>query len=93
MRTALTGRLGLDYPIIQAPMGGANATPPALVAAVSEAGALGFVGAPYMSPEQIAATCREVRALTRRPFGVNLFAPLPTPPLPDPRTAIEAIAA
>src|SRR5215208_485299 len=88
MHTALTKALGLEHPIIQAPMGGANATPPELVAAASNAGALGFIGAPYMSPEQIAESCRAVRARTTRPFGINLFAPLPTPPLPDPGEAL-----
>ena len=89
---ALTRLLGIEYPIVQAPMGGANATPPALVAAVGESGALGFVGAAYMSPDEIAATCREVRALTRRPFGINLFAPVTSPPLADTTGALKAIA-
>lgn len=88
----LTRLLGIEHPIVQAPMGGANATPPALVAAVGEAGALGFVGAPYMSPDEIAATCREVRALTRRPFGINLFAPVASTPLADTAPALKAIA-
>lgn len=93
-RTALTRALGLAHPIIQAPMGGANATPPALVAAVSESGALGFLGAAYMTPEEIGAACRAVRALTARPFGINLFAPLPAPPpLPsDPAPALARLA-
>lgn len=74
-------------------MGGANATPPELVAAVSNAGALGFVGAAYMSPEEIAVTARGVGALTDRPFGINLFAPVPVAPLPDPSAAIARIGA
>ena len=88
----LTRLLGIEHPIVQAPMGGADATPPALVAAVCEAGALGFVGAAYMSPDTLARTCREVRALTRRPFGINLFAPVPAPPLGDTTAALRAIA-
>src|ERR1044071_7184860 len=79
--TALVARLGISHPIIQAPMGGANATPPALVAAVSNAGGLGFVGAPYMSPEQIARECAGVRSLTSLPFGINLFCPTAIPEL------------
>ena len=90
--TRLTRLLGIDHPIVQAPMGGANATPPALVAAVCEAGALGFVGAPYMTPDEIAATCREVRSLTSRPFGINLFVPVAAPALGDTAVAIRAIA-
>jgi nitronate monooxygenase len=74
----LLATLGIEHPIIQAPMGGANATPPALVAAVSNAGGLGFVGAAYMSPEQIARETGRIRALTSRPFGINLFVPVET---------------
>jgi nitronate monooxygenase len=92
MRTALTRRLGIEHPIIQAPMGGANATPPALVAAVSEAGGLGFVGAAYMTPEEITDTCRAVRERTTRPFGVNLFAPADVPALPEPDAALARMA-
>jgi nitronate monooxygenase len=72
---AFLERVGIRHPIIQAPMGGANATPPALVAAVSNAGGLGFLGAAYMSPEQIAKECSAIRSLTAQPFGLNLFAP------------------
>jgi nitronate monooxygenase len=81
--TVFTRAVGIAHPIIQAPMGGANATPPALVSAVSDAGALGFIGAAYMSPEQIDESCRAVRARVARPFGVNLFTPVDAPPLPD----------
>lgn len=77
-----TRALGLELPIIQAPMAGANATPPELVSAVSNAGGLGFIGAAYMSPAQIADTARETKARTTRPFGINLFAPTPPQPLP-----------
>jgi nitronate monooxygenase len=75
MTNAFLKRIGIQHPIVQAPMGGANATPPELVAAVSNAGGLGFVGAAYMSPEQIASECAAIRSLTTRPFGLNLFAP------------------
>src|SRR5437764_648930 len=51
MSTSLMNLLGIAHPIIQAPMGG-GATTPALVAAVSEAGALGFIGAPYLSADR-----------------------------------------
>ncbi len=63
-----------EHPIIQAPLAGGGDTPE-LVAAVSNAGALGFIGAAYSTPEQIAATASAVRQRTSRPFGVNLFAP------------------
>ena len=66
--------LELTHPIIQAPLAGGGDTP-ALVAAVGEAGALGFIGAAYLTPAQIAEAARAVRGLTQRPFGINLFAP------------------
>ena len=91
--TVLTRRLGLNYPIIQAPMAG-GATTVDLVVAVCEAGALGFIGAAYLTPEQIAEAAREVRARTSRPFGINLFAPTRAPEEPaDMRPALERVAA
>jgi nitronate monooxygenase len=65
--------LGVENPIIQGPMGGGPSTPE-LVAAVSNAGGLGSLGAAYQTPDQILDTIRRIRALTSRPFGVNLFA-------------------
>ena len=58
--TVLTTRSGCQHPIIQAPMAGGGDTP-ALVAAVCEAGALGSIGATYLTPQQIADTCAAVR--------------------------------
>ena len=52
---------------------------PELVAAVSSAGALGFIGAAYLTPEQIKTTAAAVRSKTSRPFGINLFAPTRPP--------------
>lgn len=65
--------LGIKHPIIQAPMAGGPSTPE-LVAAVSQAGALGSLGSAYSTPQQIAADVKKVRAMTDRPFNVNLFA-------------------
>jgi len=73
----LARRLGIEYPIILAPMAGGPSTPE-LVAAVCEAGGLGSLGAGYLTPEAIRAAIRDVRARTRRPFAVNLFIPDPT---------------
>jgi nitronate monooxygenase len=64
--------LGIEHPIIQGPMGGGPSTPE-LVAAVSNAGGLGSLGAAYLTPDQITETIRRIRALTSRPFNVNLF--------------------
>jgi nitronate monooxygenase len=66
-------KLGIDHPIIQAPMAG-GATTPELVAACSNAGALGSFGCAYQTPEKILETVRKVRSLTKRPFNINLFA-------------------
>ena len=74
-------QLKLILPIIQAPMAGGGDTPE-LVAAVCEAGALGFIGAAYLTPEQIIQTSKVVRSRTAKPFGINLFAPLPSPSIP-----------
>lgn len=48
-------------------------TTPALVAAVSNAGAFGNLGAGYLTAEKIQADIHEIRRLTSAPFGVNLF--------------------
>jgi nitronate monooxygenase len=91
-QTVLMQRLRLTHPIIQAPMAG-GATTVGLVAAVCEAGALGFIGAAYLTPPQIVEVSRELRARTSRPFGINLFAPLPAPDEPrDPGPALERLA-
>src|SRR3954454_20319211 len=76
------GLLGIKHPIIQAPMAGGGDTPE-LVAAVSNAGALGSIGAAYLSPDQIIATANSVRSKTDRPFGINLFAPQTAPTAPS----------
>ncbi|KZE34653.1 nitronate monooxygenase [Chelatococcus daeguensis] len=85
-------RLHLTHPVIQAPMAGGGDTP-ALVAAVSEAGGLGTIGAAYLSPQQILDAAAAVRAATTRPFGINLFAPLPAPQTPaEAEAAVAAVA-
>jgi nitronate monooxygenase len=61
-----------------------------LVAAVSNAGGLGVLGAGYMSPDKLLATIAEIRALTSRPFGVNLFV---TEPAGPDRSGVEAMSA
>ncbi|WP_025916696.1 nitronate monooxygenase family protein [Herminiimonas sp. CN] len=63
---------GIAHPIIQAPMAG-GATTPELVAAVSNAGALGSFAAATLSPAAMIEGVQKVRALTGRPFNVNLF--------------------
>ena len=62
-------------PVVGAPLGGGPSTP-ALAAAVSETGGLGFLAAGYKSPEEVERELIAVRAATSRPFGVNLFHPV-----------------
>ena len=73
--TPLAERLGLRFALVQAPM--ASVATPELVAAVSEAGALGSFGGGTASPDDLRAAIRAIRELTAAPFAVNLFAPLP----------------
>src|SRR5207249_10760963 len=85
-------RLKMIHPVIQAPLAGGGDTPE-LVAAVGEAGGLGFIGAAYLTPQQILEAARAVRTRTARPFGISLFAPQPLPDPPkDPRAALECVA-
>ncbi|HET6438955.1 MAG TPA: nitronate monooxygenase [Anaeromyxobacter sp.] len=65
--------LGVEQPIVLAPLGGGPSTPE-LVAAVSGAGGFGILGAAYLEPPAIREACRRIRTLTQRPFGVGLFA-------------------
>jgi nitronate monooxygenase len=70
--TPLCRELGIEVPIIQAPMAG-GITTPELVASVSEAGALGAFGFAYTQPEAMHRDAERVRALTGKPFCVNMF--------------------
>ena len=68
---SITRLLGIEHPIIQAPMVGVST--PALAAAVSNAGALGSIGIGASTPAQARAMLAETRGLTGKPFNVNLF--------------------
>src|SRR3954451_11793105 len=72
----------LEVPIVQAPMAGGPSTPD-LAAAVSGAGGLGFVAAGYLTPGALAEQLERTRALTDRPFAVNVFAASGAPADPD----------
>ncbi|UOQ48737.1 nitronate monooxygenase [Gracilibacillus caseinilyticus] len=69
-----TKALNTQYPIIQAGMAGGPTTPE-LVAAVSNAGGLGTLGAGYMKPNQMKEAIQRIQELTNQPFAVNLFIP------------------
>ena len=75
MQTRLTELLGIEHPVMLAGMGGVSYAP--LVAAVSEAGGFGCLGASTMSPERMVQEIRDVRAATDKPFGVDLLTAMP----------------
>ena len=93
LHTPLSDRLGLSLPLIQAPMAGGPSSPQ-LVAAASGAGALGSFGFAYTQPEDMQDQAAKVRALTDRPFGINLFlSPQPGEITANAqRAALEAVA-
>ncbi|WP_085505124.1 NAD(P)H-dependent flavin oxidoreductase [Thalassobacillus devorans] len=70
----VTSLLTIEFPIIQAGMAG-GVTTPELVAAVSNAGGLGTIGAGYMTPKDLQTAIRETKKRTDKPFGVNVFVP------------------
>jgi enoyl-[acyl-carrier protein] reductase II len=75
MRTRLTDLLDIEHPVMLAGMGGVSYH--RLVAAVSEAGGIGTLGASTMSVEELEEEIAGVRALTSKPFGVDLLTALP----------------
>ena len=75
MRTRLTDLLGVEHPVMLAGMGGVSYS--ALVAAVSEAGGFGCLGASTMGNEKMVEEMEAVRKLTDKPFGVDLLTAMP----------------
>jgi nitronate monooxygenase len=75
MPTPLARRLGLELPIVQAPMAGGWTTPE-LVAAVSNAGGLGMLAGARVTADGLRELIRATRRLSARPFGVNLQVPI-----------------
>ena len=71
LRTSLCDLIGIDYPILSVGFG--VAAGPELVAAVSNAGGFGVLGATGMSPDQIISRIARTRQLTNRPFGINFI--------------------
>jgi nitronate monooxygenase len=67
----LTAKLGIDYPIIQGPLGGLSSQ--RLTAAVSNFGGLGSFGAHGLTPEAIKDVIAQIRSLTPKPFAMNLW--------------------
>jgi nitronate monooxygenase len=90
--TDIRSLLGVAHAIIQAPMA-SGVTNPVMVAAVSNAGALGSLGATAMSPDQIREAVAEIRKRTDRPFNVNLFSCRDEQVEdPDPSAMLEVLA-
>ena len=77
IRTPLCELLGIEHPILQAGMGiyKGLVTTPELVAAVSNAGGLGCLGATGLEPEELVQAIEKIRSLTDKPFGVDLIIP------------------
>ncbi len=67
----LTAKLGIDYPVIQGPLGGLSSQ--RLTAAVSNFGGLGSFGAHSLKPGAIKDVIAEIRSLTSKPFAMNLW--------------------
>ncbi len=73
--------LGIDLPIIQAPMAGVQGS--ALAVAVSNAGGLGSLPCALLAPDGMRTELAAIRAQTERPFNVNFFCHAPPAPDPD----------
>jgi nitronate monooxygenase len=78
----------LRLPILLAPLAGGPSTP-RLVAEASEADAFGFIAAGYLTAQRLAEQLVELRTLTPRPFGVNVFSRPPAPA--DPGTYADYV--
>lgn len=86
LNSKLCESFNIRYPIVLAGMAGiANMAP--LVAAVSNAGGLGTLGAAYMSPEELRDAIHEIKKRTQAPFAVNIFAHVG----PDQYTNFDAV--
>ncbi len=70
-QTRVSARLGIQYPIIQGPLGGLSSQ--RLTAAVSNYGGLGSFGAHGLDPRAIQDVIAELRSLTDKPFAMNLW--------------------
>ena len=80
----LLGLLGIELPIIQAPMAGANGS--AMAIAVAEAGGLGSLPCAMLDADKARAEIGVIRQRTAKPLNVNFFCHQPAAPDPE-RTA------
>jgi NAD(P)H-dependent flavin oxidoreductase YrpB (nitropropane dioxygenase family) len=93
LRTPICDLLGIDLPIMQAGMGRTHGTPtpPALVAAVSEAGGLGCLGGVGLEPMELRQAIAEIRSRTAKPFAVDLLLPANLAESPPTRDEIRDV--
>jgi nitronate monooxygenase len=77
---SLKALLGIDLPIVQAPMAGVQGS--ALAIAVSQAGGLGSLPGAMLGPDALRTELKAIASATSRPVNVNFFCH--TPPEPDP---------
>ncbi len=70
--TLLSDLLGIEHPIIQAPMAGSTTVE--LVAAVSNSGGIGSMGYAETPMERIREDSKQIRKMTDKPFNLNFFA-------------------
>lgn len=71
-QTKITELFGIKYPILLGPMGGGFSTPQ-LLAAVSNAGGLGSLGAYTLTPQQLLEAADTIKSLTDKPYNINLW--------------------
>jgi len=86
-RTDICDLFGIEHPIVLAGLGGVAMAD--LVAAVSNAGGLGVIGAATLGPEELRREIRKTRELTSNPFAVDLLAPDPEPIRPHMQVLYE----
>ena len=83
LKTPICSLLGIEKPIFQAGMGFVARSE--LAAAVSEAGALGVIGAAFLTLDQLREEIRKTKDMTDKPFGVDILFATYGRPSPDPR--------
>ncbi|MFE0378404.1 NAD(P)H-dependent flavin oxidoreductase [Streptomyces inhibens] len=81
LTTPLCRQLGIEVPVVQAPIGSAVTTE--LVAAVANAGGLGTLALTWVTAEEAVRRIRQVRRMTPRPFAANLVLDFPVDELLD----------
>lgn len=78
MQTSVTRALGIEHPVVQAPIGGLSV--PALAGAVSNAGGLGTMAITWLEPDGIRAAIQALRGITDKPYAVNVIIDPQDPP-------------